>query len=62
MILLGFVYFFAVPGVPVSYYRQEGSLLPRGLAFSLPVCGYPSGFMSAHRGLSWSRRSRRGVK
>lgn len=48
--------------VILKYWPHRGAVLPAGLAFSLPVVGYPSGHMSQHRGLSWSRRSRRGVK
>lgn len=52
----------AVVGDEVKYWPHAAALLPRGLAKSLPVVGYPSGCMSQHRGRSWDRRSRRGIK
>lgn len=48
--------------VVLKYWPHAAALLPRGLAKSLPVVGYPSGLMSWGRGRSWDRRSRRGLK
>ena len=62
---------FSIMGAVIGYCLEEGvlkywphpaALLPRQLAKSLPVVGYPSGLMSWGRGRSWDRRSRRGIK
>lgn len=55
----------AVIGPGVKYWPREWVCMPAGLAISVSrtVClSRLCGFMSQHRGLSWDRRSRRGVK